>query len=319
MLPFCGRARNLSRAAAPARASASRPLPDAGAPPRPRNRRDGADVVPLPSMSKRTLRIRSALSLETRQGALASQRWMELLVSLEQTQSISAAAKVVGLSYKAAWDAVEAMNNLADRPLVERSVGGRGGGGTRLTKRGSELVATYRRVAEEHERFLAQLNARIDEGLDRDLSTIGRFAMMTSARNHYAGKVVRITRGAVNDEIELELSGGERIVSIITHVSAESLGLRVGGDAMALVKASWVIVAVDDGKKIKLSTRNRLDGKVTKLDTGAVNTEVVIELKGGNTVAAIITNTAAKQLGLKVGNAASAIFKASSVILGVGA
>jgi molybdate transport system regulatory protein len=270
-------------------------------------------------MAKPTVRIRSALSLETRRGGRASQRWMELLVSLEGTQSISAAAKAVGLSYKAAWDAIDAMNNLADRPLVERSVGGRGGGGTRLTKRGIELAATYRRVAEEHDRFLERLNASIDEGLDRDLGTIGRLTMMTSARNHFAGKVVRITRGAVNDEIELELSGGERIVSIITRVSAENLGLRIGGDAIALVKASWVIVAVEEGKGLNLSARNRLDGRITKVESGAVNTEVVIELKGGNTVAAIVTNTAAKQLGLKVGNAASAIFKASSVILGVGA
>ena len=54
-------------------------------------------------MPKRTLRVHSALSLETRRGGLASQRWMGLLASLEQTQSISAAAKAVGLSYKAAW------------------------------------------------------------------------------------------------------------------------------------------------------------------------------------------------------------------------
>ena len=104
-------------------------------------------------MSKRQLRIHSALSLETRGGALASQRWLELLASLEQTHSITAAARAVGLSYKAAWDAIESMNNLADRPLVERSVGGRGGGGSQLTARGRELVATYRRVAAEHERF----------------------------------------------------------------------------------------------------------------------------------------------------------------------
>jgi len=267
-------------------------------------------------MPKPTLQIRSAISLETSRGSLASQRWMELLASLDRTKSISAAARAVGLSYKAAWDAVEAMNNLADRPLVERSVGGRGGGGTKLTRRGSELVATYRRVAAAHELFLAQLNANIGD-LDRDLRLIGRLTMMTSARNHFAGKVARITKGAVNDEVELKLAGGERIVSTITHVSVENLGLQVGSDAIALVKASWVIVATDAGGKLKLSARNRLDGKIVQVEPGAVNTEVVIELKGGNSVAAIITNKAAKTLELKVGKPASAIFKASSVIIGV--
>jgi len=269
-------------------------------------------------MAKPSLQVRSAIALETRRGGLASQRWMELLASLDRTQSITAAAKAVGLSYKAAWVAIDSMNNLADRPLVERSVGGRGGGSTRLTKRGAELVATYRRVAAAHEHFLAQLNASIDD-LDRDLRLLGRLTMMTSARNHFAGKISRITKGAVNDEVELQLAGGERIVSTITHVSVENLGLQVGSDAVALVKASWVLVATAAGAKMKLSARNRLDGTISQVEPGAVNTEVVIELKGGNSVAAIITNKAAKTLGLKVGNPASAIFKASSVIIGVAA
>ena len=110
---------------------------------------------------------------------------------------------------------------------------------------------------------------------------------------------------------------GERIVSTITHVSVENLGLQVGREAIALVKASSVIVATDDGAPLKLSARNRLDGTVTRLAPGAVNTEVVIELKGANSVAAIITNVAARRLALAVGTRAAAIFKASSVILGV--
>jgi molybdate transport system regulatory protein len=269
-------------------------------------------------MARPSLRIRGALTLETRHGALGSQRWMDLLASLDGTESITAAAKAVGLSYKAAWDAIDAMNNVADRPLVERSAGGRGGGGTRLTPRGRELVATYRRVADEHARFLDALNARLGD-VDRDLRMIGRLTMLTSARNHFAGKVVRIDRGAVNDEVELELSGGERIVATITQVSTENLGLAVGADAIALVKASSVVVAVDDGVPMRISARNRLDGIVMRVEKGAVNTDVVIGLKSGSSVAAIITNAAAQRLGLTPGKNAAALFKASSVILGVAA
>jgi molybdate transport system regulatory protein len=267
-------------------------------------------------MARRSLLIRGALSLETKRGGFANQRWMELLASIERSHSISAAARAVGLSYKAAWDAVETMNNLADEPLVERSVGGRGGGGTRLTKRGSELIATYARVAAEHERFLARINERVGD-VDRDLRLFGRLAMLTSARNHFAGTIKGITRGAVNDVVELELIGGDTIVAVITHGSVENLGLKVGVEAFALVKASWVIVAT--GKPGKLSARNRLDGTIAKVETGAVNSEVVITLKGGTSVAAIITNESAKALGLAVGKPASAIIKASSVIIGVAA
>lgn len=269
-------------------------------------------------MPRSSLQVSSALSFGNARGALASRRWMELLASIGQTQSISAAARAVGLSYKAAWDAVEAMNNLADAPLVQRAVGGKGGGGTTLTAEGERLVETFNAVEAEHAQFLERLNARIASA-GRQLRMIGRLNMMTSARNHFAGKIVRIRKGAVNDEVELKLSGGERLTATVTHQSVENLGLKTGGEAVALVKASWVIVAIEEGAPLRLSARNRLAGTISQLTPGAVNTEVVIALKGGNSVAAIITNESAKTLKLAEGMAASAIFKASSVILGVAA
>ncbi|HEY0502037.1 MAG TPA: TOBE domain-containing protein [Lysobacter sp.] len=261
------------------------------------------------------MRILSSLTLEARHGAFGSQRWMELLTALGSEASIAAAARQVGLSYKAAWDAVEAMNNLADAPLVERVVGGKGGGGTCLTPEGQRLVATWREVKAENARFIESLNARIANASD-ELSIIGRFAMLTSARNHLSGLVSRVTTGAVNDEVELELSGGGKIVAIVTRESAERMGLAVGGRAIALVKASSVIVGTDlEG--VRLSTRNQLPGTVTRVVPGAVNTEVVIGIAGGNSIAAIVTNASAAQLELAEGIAATALFKASSVILAV--
>jgi molybdate transport system regulatory protein len=76
-----------------------------------------------------------------------------------------------------------------------------------------------------------------------------------------------------------------------------------------------VIVGVEDGARMKLSARNRMDGTVRRLTPGAVNTEVVLECRGSNSIAAIITNAAAKELKLAIGAPACAIFKASSVIL----
>jgi molybdate transport system regulatory protein len=139
--------------------------------------------------------------------------------------------------------------------------------------------------------------------------------MKTSARNQFAGQVVAVKRGAVNDEIEIDIAGGQRIVAIVTHESTESLGLKVGRDAVALVKASSVILMVD-GEKTKLSTRNRLAGTVSRIEPGAVNSEVVVDLPGGGAVAAIITVESARSLGLQVGRPVTAIFKASSVIVG---
>ncbi|HTX73412.1 MAG TPA: molybdopterin-binding protein [Rectinemataceae bacterium] len=69
--------------------------------------------------------------------------------------------------------------------------------------------------------------------------------MKLSARNVLKGTVKRIVAGAVNDEIVLELPGGVEIVSVITKTSAEHLGLAVGREAYAVIKASSVMVAVD--------------------------------------------------------------------------
>lgn len=69
--------------------------------------------------------------------------------------------------------------------------------------------------------------------------------MKLSARNLLKGKVVKIMRGAVNAEVTIQLNGGEQIVSIITNGSVESLGLKEGKEAYAVIKASSVMIAVD--------------------------------------------------------------------------
>lgn len=140
--------------------------------------------------------------------------------------------------------------------------------------------------------------------------------MKTSARNRFDGIVKAVRPGAVNDEIELEVSGGLRIVATVTTASRTALGLVPGAKAFALVKASWIVL-ITDVSGVKLSTRNQLSGTVSRVVPGAINTEVVLDLPAGGSVAAVITNESAKTLALAVGSSATAIFKASSVIVGV--
>lgn len=239
-----------------------------------------------------------------------------LLRAIDEQGSITRGAKAVGLSYKAAWDAVDAMNNLAGEPLVSRVTGGRGGGGAKLTERGRQLVAGFELMQAEHRRFVGAMTAQT-QGLPERMSLLRRISIMkTSARNQFFGKVSRIHKGSVNDEVEIEIGNGLGIVAIVTHESVEQLPLKPGSEAFALVKASSVIVLTDAGRA-RLSARNQLAGKVVRMTPGAVNAEVVIELPGGAVIAAIVTQESVKSLGLKVGVAASALFKASSVIVGV--
>jgi molybdate transport system regulatory protein len=238
-----------------------------------------------------------------------------LLAAIASCGSITKAAKAINMSYKAAWDAVDAMNNLAGEPLVERVSGGKGGGGTRLTRRGVQLVENFKLIEREHRHFIEQLG-RQAEGIADDFLLLRRINMKTSARNQFLGKVAHIKRGAVNDEIELELAAGQKIIATITRESTEDLGLRAGVQAYAMIKASSIILVVDDGAA-KFSARNRMPGIVSRVQTGAVNSEVVIELEGGGALASIITNESCSTLGLTVGVRATGMFNASSVILGV--
>jgi len=140
--------------------------------------------------------------------------------------------------------------------------------------------------------------------------------MKLSARNVLPGTVTKVTKGAVNAEVLLALKNGDKIVSIITNGSVDTLGLKEGKNASAIIKASWVILG-KDLHSAKLSTRNILCGTVAKITKGAVNSEVSLKLNGGAILTAIITNESAHTLALKEGDHACAAIKASSVILGV--
>jgi molybdopterin-binding protein len=70
--------------------------------------------------------------------------------------------------------------------------------------------------------------------------------MKLSARNILKGKILKVVKGAVNSEVIIELPGGEKLVSIITNASVTALGLKKGKDAYAVIKASNIMVAVDE-------------------------------------------------------------------------
>jgi len=90
---------------------------------------------------------------------------VELLKKIDRFGSISKAAKEMKMSYKAAWDAVDIINNLAQKKVVEKTSGGKGGGGTRLTEYGKELINMYEKI---HNDFTEKLKA-LEEDLKKQI------------------------------------------------------------------------------------------------------------------------------------------------------
>jgi len=140
--------------------------------------------------------------------------------------------------------------------------------------------------------------------------------MRTSARNALRGRVSAVTDGAVNAEVVVDVGQGVEIVAVITRRSVEDLGLAVGSDVVALIKSSFVVLVAGHGP-VRASARNRLAGTVVALDDGAVNSEILLELADGKTLTATITRHSVEDLGLKIGDRATALVKASHVILAV--
>lgn len=267
------------------------------------------------NMSNDQLKISGTLYLGSNEQNMLGDKRITLLEQIGTSGSISQAAKNVGLSYKGAWDAVDTMNSMFGEPLVVTVTGGKGGGGTQLTATGVRIVDAHRVLRREQQRFLEAASSGIQD-FEQVYHMIRRLSVKTSARNQFFGKVTAIKLGPVNVEVELTLTGGDKIHSVITHDGLDNLSLSIGSEAWALVKASWMILATPEAAH-QVSARNKLKGQITRITPGNINTEVSLQLAGGNTVSVVITNESVTELSLAVGVEVCAVFKASSVIMGV--
>ncbi len=140
--------------------------------------------------------------------------------------------------------------------------------------------------------------------------------MKISARNQFAGIVTSVKEGAVNGVVTIK-AGDETIKADITMEAIAELGLEEGKEATAVIKASNVLIATGTDRIAGLSARNQFAGKVCKVQKGAVNGHVSIELADGNKVTASITNEAIEDLGLVEGAEALAVVKSTDVLVAV--
>ena len=257
------------------------------------------------------------LSLESEVGGSLSDKRIRLLELIDELGSINQAAKAVPLSYKAAWDAIDAMNNMSTQPLVIRVSGGRQGGGTQLTDYGRRLVAMYRALEIEYQHALDHLSKRmtdIEGGDIREFQFLmRRLSLKTSARNQFSGVITGLRDGGVDYEVRLRLDAQTEILAVITKASAETLHLNIGKEVMACVKSSSVLLSTEPN--INLTARNQLKGTIAETHQGSMNDEVTLLLPSGRTVTAVVSHESCESMELAVGKPACAVFKASSVIL----
>ncbi|MEK9952243.1 MAG: TOBE domain-containing protein, partial [Curvibacter sp.] len=197
-------------------------------------------------MNRRSLPLADVLGYE------ASDKRIDILRRIGQAGSISEAARGAGVSYKAAWQALETLANLAGTPLVEKAVGGSGGGGAALTAAGLRVL----QAAEAMDRARRQVLGGLDAGTDR-----AALALRTSMRNQFPCTVGTVRAQQGQWRIQLLLADGSALHARITQESVQLLGLRPGLAVLALCKATALQVAprITAGP-----TRNVLAGTVTR-------------------------------------------------------
>ncbi|MDR2172856.1 MAG: TOBE domain-containing protein [Burkholderiales bacterium] len=186
---------------------------------------------------------------------------VDLLEKINISHSIAEAARQLSMSYKTAWDMINAMNNLADQPLVVRAKGGRQGGGTVLTDYGQQVIAHYRAMEQEYETMLAALEQRYPhfgqlQAFDRCLQ------LRTSARNQLAAVVHKLHAHGQRIIVDLDLGAQTFLQAQLTRASVEALDLRSGRQVVALIKAPTMTLST-----VPIANAQTLRGTISHIET----------------------------------------------------
>jgi molybdate transport system regulatory protein len=258
------------------------------------------------------LAVQAPLWMQKNSQNFLGEKRIRLLEQIDVHGSLSTAAKAAGISYKAAWDALNVMNTLAESPLTVAETGGAGGGGTILTEEGKKVIQIFRSFEQEHRNSLARLEKTLGD-IDDYLPLLQGMSLRISAKNIrlsakniFSGVVCDIVREEAVAQVALELQSGQKLYAVIDNDSVDELQLEPGSNAHALVKSSSVI-----------SARNMIRGRIVEISGNAVQGEISLDIGHGDVITSTITRNSVERLGLKIGQDAWAIIKTSSVIIGV--
>ncbi|MDD2790861.1 MAG: TOBE domain-containing protein [Sulfurimonas sp.] len=236
---------------------------------------------------------------------------VELLHKIEKTGSINAAAKEMKMSYKAAWERINSMNALADEPLIQRKIGGSGGGGTTLTPYAYELIKTYERLHELHRQFIDRF-AEAGDDPERLARILSRTFLTTSARNQIPTTIKKITQHGLYVTIEMSISEKNFLRSTITKKSAENMGLSTGSEIYAIIKSSDILIQSEAPKAIE--GINILKGTIKSIERSDEFAELSFNVDNKTNLIAFLDKE--KVNSFEIGTEAYAIISTKNIIIG---
>jgi molybdate transport system regulatory protein len=156
----------------------------------------------------------------------------EILSSIRNEESISKAAKALGMSYRYVWGYIQDIQKTLNEPVLETFKGGKsGGGGARLTECGASLLDRYERL----ERHLSEV---LSDTVYWEVESL-----KISARNRLKGKVVAVEKDGITAKVKIEVTVPAVVTAVITREALEDLNVKVGDNVEAIVKATEVMIA----------------------------------------------------------------------------
>ena len=225
-------------------------------------------------------------------GHVKTDKRLDILRKLEEAGSISQAARMAGVSYKAAWQAIDILSNLAGIALVEKSVGGSGGGGARLTQAGKNLLhASYELTAMKEQ--LIQKSTRLKQVDNTSTKLLG---LRTSMRNQFPVTVRSMLKKGAFVRVTFASKGGNVFHSNITTTSAELLEIKKDQALLALCKATAIKIspiASQRSQRAPLATM----GIVIRKSRGTQLGEVSLLIEPGITLAGICNQLSLMRIG----------------------
>lgn len=242
-------------------------------------------------------------------------RIIGLLAAIDQSGSINQAAKIMGLSYKGAWQMIERANLSVPRALVMTATGGNRGGGTSLSPAGKIVVALFKQLELRHHAFIQQLNADLIE-TPEILFLLQHSLIQSSATNQLSGTIDRIIVGAVHAEVVVRLQDGAKILANISLSSMSELGLKFGARAILLIHSADIVLVTEMDPK-QFSVRNYLSGKIIRMQQDEIEAQISVILPSGELLSVSITQQSALNLSLTLGLTVGLVFKINAPILGV--
>ncbi|OCG07706.1 hypothetical protein A9G13_05695 [Gilliamella sp. wkB178] len=233
------------------------------------------------------------LTLKLNQQLFTDPRRIALLKAIEQTGSLSQAAKLINISYKTTWDAINEINRLAPKPFLITITGGKNGGGTKLSAYAVRFIQLYDLLTQiQHNAFKILSDDQVP--LDDILKTTAKLSLQTSARNQLYGCVKQIQTNGIAGFITVKLSDEQTELKVyITQSSVERLQLSAEKTVLLLIKAPLINLN-DDGE-------NSLPVTVNKITSDGQWSEIVLTLASGITLYASQPSNIVKQLALTEG------------------